>query len=111
MATAYLRCTRHPAQLAPAPNETVADDATQRAANGPARLWRDACRDCGRRIFVDTDGDGGLIEIELDGRTIHHCPRNDAARVELHREIEELDAPNARGPSMHRRSMGPRPGR
>ena len=102
MRRATRRSLRDPEQ-----SKTVADDATQRAANGPARLWRDACRDCGRRIYVDTDGDGGLLEIEMDGRTVHECPRNDAARAAYDAELAQLDAsPRNAGPRMQRRSMG-----
>lgn len=37
------------------------------------RVPKDFCRDCGREIYLDTDGDGRLVAVEKDGRR-HPCP-------------------------------------
>lgn len=40
----------------------------------PRALDKDRCRACGRELLIDTDGSGALLELELDGRSVHECP-------------------------------------
>jgi hypothetical protein len=57
---------------------------------GGRRFWYDICK-CGEKVFIDTDRNGKLLDLNFDG-SLHKCRRPAVRSLSLNPVSKGIDA-------------------